>query len=150
MTDDPGVMGNLPRSRPGRRSEKRAAEVKPPKRASAKKTGAKQASARASSKPRTAAKPRAAQGASGRAKARPAAKSRPAAKTGAARAAAGSQRARSAAAGAEKAPPTSVTDERVEERQGQDPITAALRAGMAVGDAGVKVLAKIVQRLPRP
>lgn len=24
MTDDPGVMGNLPRSRPGRRSDKRA------------------------------------------------------------------------------------------------------------------------------
>jgi hypothetical protein len=103
-------MGNLPRSRPGRRSEKRAAEVKPPKRAAAKKTGAKRSAA---AKPRaTAAKPR--------------------------------------ATAREKAPPTSVTDERVEEPQGQDPITAALRAGMAVGDAGVKVLAKIVQRLPRP
>ncbi|HEX8052060.1 MAG TPA: hypothetical protein VF517_03645 [Thermoleophilaceae bacterium] len=40
-------------------------------------------------------------------------------------------------------------EERVEQRAGQDPLTSALRAGMAVGDAGVKVLAKIVQRLPR-
>ena len=130
VTDDPGVMGNLPRSRPGRRSEKRAAEVKPPKRAAAKKTSARagsKASTRASSKPRAAAK------------ARPAQKKAQAPRQ---RAQAPRQRA--------QAPPTAVTEERVEERQGQDPITAALRAGMAVGDAGVKVLAKIVQRLPRP
>jgi hypothetical protein len=37
MADDGGVLGNLPRSRPGQRSDKRtgrtAAEAKPPKRA---------------------------------------------------------------------------------------------------------------------
>jgi hypothetical protein len=117
VTDDPGVMGNLPRSRPGRRSDKRAAEVKPPKRASAKKTTAR-----------------------GGAKSRPAAGSKPRARA----------RPKTTARSREKAPRTAVTEERVEERQGQDPITAALRAGMAVGDAGVKVLAKLVQRLPRP
>ena len=136
VTDDPGVMGNLPRSRPGRRSAKRAAEVKPPKRAGAKKPSATKATARTTSKARPAAakaKPRT-QGTGAARKGRPAAK----------------PRAARPAAREERAPRTAVTDERVEERQGQDPLTAALRAGMAVGDAGVKVLAKIVQRLPRP
>jgi hypothetical protein len=32
MTDDGGVLGNLPRSRPGRRSEKRPDEPAPPSR----------------------------------------------------------------------------------------------------------------------
>jgi hypothetical protein len=32
MTDDGGVLGNLPRSRPGRRSEKRSDEPAPPRR----------------------------------------------------------------------------------------------------------------------
>jgi hypothetical protein len=32
MTDDGGVLGNLPRSRPGRRSDKRPAEPAPPRR----------------------------------------------------------------------------------------------------------------------
>ena len=129
MTDDPGVMGNLPRSRPGRRSEKRAAEVKPPKRAAARKTSAKPSAAAAK---KTSAKPARARSTGSRAKA------------------SGSRAKASAARAPERAPRTAVTEERVEERQGQDPITAALRAGMAVGDAGVKVLAKIVQRLPRP
>jgi hypothetical protein len=57
-------------------------------------------------------------------------------------------RGKGASAG-ERAPRTAVREERVEQRAGQDPLTSALRAGMAVGDAGVKVLAKIVQRLPR-
>jgi hypothetical protein len=43
-----------------------------------------------------------------------------------------------------------VTEERVESQQGTDPITAALRLGMSVGDAGLKVVAKLAQRLPRP
>lgn len=134
MADDPGVMGNLPRSRPGRRSEKRGGAAgsrgsKKPAAAEVKPTSAK--STRASSKPRAAAKPRATA-----AKPRASAKPRTAAKP--------------AGAARQDAPRTAVRDERVEERGGQDPITAALRAGMAVGDAGVKVLSKIVQRLPRP
>jgi hypothetical protein len=36
VTDDPGVMGNLPRSRPGRRSEKRSTASKPPAKGGAK------------------------------------------------------------------------------------------------------------------
>jgi hypothetical protein len=32
MTDDRGVLGNLPHSRPGRRSDKRTHEAKPPRR----------------------------------------------------------------------------------------------------------------------
>jgi hypothetical protein len=128
VTDDPGVMGNLPRSRPGRRSDKRAAEVKPPKRAAA--------------KPRSASKTRSTAKAGSTAKAQPRAAQRAKPKAKPAQAPRAPQR--------ERAPRTSVTDERVEERQGQDPITAALRAGLAVGDAGVKVLAKIVGRLPRP
>jgi hypothetical protein len=137
VTDDPGVMGNLPRSRPGRRSAKRAAEVKPPKRAGAKKTGAKPSTAAAS-------KSGAGRAKAGSAKARPKTTARPRPKTTA------TPRPKTTAGARERAPRTAVTDERVEERQGQDPITAALRAGMALGDAGVKVLSKIVQRLPRP
>ena len=140
MADDPGVMGNLPRSRPGRRSEKRgdgtSARAKPAGSAKAatggsraKASGAKASgSARAKSSGTTRAKT------SGSAKAKPRS----------------SGRSSQAAKPRDTAPRTAVRDERVEERQGQDPITAALRAGMAVGDAGVKVLSKIVQRLPRP
>jgi hypothetical protein len=124
VTDDPGVMGNLPRSRPGRRSEKRAAATKPAKATAAKKRTAAKPSPKTASK--ASAKPARARSTGQRA----------------------TQKARPAQTG--RAPRTAVRDERVEERQGQDPITAALRAGMAVGDAGVKVLAKIVQRLPRP
>ncbi len=41
MSDEPGVLGNLPRERPGRRSEKRAAGGPPPDRSGrASKTGA--------------------------------------------------------------------------------------------------------------
>jgi hypothetical protein len=66
MTDDPGVMGNLPRSRPGRRSAKRASDGKSagkggkatPARATAKKTTAASAKSRAAA-PKSAAPPRA-------------------------------------------------------------------------------------------
>lgn len=155
MTDDPGVMGNLPRSRPGRRSEKRAGA------AGAK--GASTSRAKPAAKPRTAAaKTRTAAAKTRAAAAKPqAAEVKPRA-TGArkGRATSGAKKspAKPRAAGAakarassgERAPRTSVREERVEPRQGQDPITAALRLGMAVGDAGLKVVAKVVERLPRP
>jgi hypothetical protein len=61
MQDDGGdVLGNLPRSRPGRRSEKRSAGAKKP--AAAKRSSAKPkapAKPKAAAKPRPAAKPRA-------------------------------------------------------------------------------------------
>ena len=132
VTDDPGVMGNLPRSRPGRRSEKRASEVKPASsRAQGSGTGAK------SSAPR-------AKGTGTRSKA-----SGTRAKASGTRAKASGTRAKASTTGA-TSPPTAARDERTEAPKGQDPITATLRLGMAVGDAGVKTLAKIVQRLPRP
>jgi hypothetical protein len=109
VSDDPGVMGNLPRSRPGRRSEKRAGGAKGP----AKSTTSKSSGPKATSKRSAAKAPRA----------------RPS---------------------AERAPRTSVREERVEAPQGHDPITAALRVGMTIGDAGLKAVAKLVERLPRP
>ncbi|HEX8647614.1 MAG TPA: hypothetical protein VF715_11985 [Thermoleophilaceae bacterium] len=141
MTDDPGVMGNLPRSRPGRRSEKRASEVKPPSTRAKASAGKAKPAASAGKAKATAAKATAAKATpkASRAKATPAA-AKPKPRTS------GKPRATTRAT----APPTAVRDERVEERQGQDPITAALKLGMAVGDAGVKAVAKIVQRLPRP
>ena len=140
VADDPGVMGNLPRSRPGRRSEKRA---------SGGSTGgaAKRASGGGAAKPKAA-----------RASAKAAAGgSRGKAATGGSRAKAGASATGSARAGrsarersGEQAPPTAVREERIEQPQGQDPVTAALRLGMAVGDAGLKVVAKLARRLPRP
>jgi hypothetical protein len=135
VPDDPGVMGNLPRSRPGRRSEKRAAGGGA-KRASGGGGAAKPKAARASSKP----KARAAG-----AKARPGG-----AKARAAGGRAGAASRGSARPGREQAPPTAVREERVESPQGQDPVTAAIKLGMAVGDAGLKVVARLARRLPRP
>ena len=147
VTDEPGVMGNLPRSRPGRRSEKRAAEVKPAK---PKTTAAAKAKKPAAKKTPAAAKSTAA----GKA---PGARSKPAASKPK-RPPATRARARGPAATTpsvdiptdDQAPRTAVRDERVEAPQGSDPITAALRLGMAVGDAGLKAVAKLAQRLPRP
>ena len=58
-TDQPGVLGNLPRSRPGQRSEKRAGAKRATAAAGAKPTGrarpaAKRAAAKAATKPRKA------------------------------------------------------------------------------------------------
>jgi hypothetical protein len=47
--DDPGVLGNLPRSRPGRRSDKRGGGAAAPKRAPAKKRATGSAASKASS-----------------------------------------------------------------------------------------------------
>jgi hypothetical protein len=146
VTDDPGVMGNLPRSRPGRRSEKRAAEVKPPSAAGGgAKGGAKAARSRAKTagSAKSAGPKKAAAAKKGTARAKP--------RTTGARAGGPAPTTPSAVGrGGQRAPRTSVRDERVETAQGQDPITAAIRLGMSVGDAGLKVVAKLAQRLPRP
>ena len=49
--DEPGVLGNLPRSRPGRRSEKRGAGAAAKKRTPAKKRATSSAASPASSRP---------------------------------------------------------------------------------------------------
>ena len=152
VTDEPGVMGNLPRSRPGRRSEKRASEVKPPKpkatRAKAGAGGPKKASASGARKAGAGKAPAAKAGASkGGARA---AASRSGPKATRARPGGPAATTPSAGLGDDRAPDTAVREERVETTHGSDPITAALRLGMSVGDAGLKVVSKLVQRLPRP
>lgn len=145
-------MGNLPRSRPGRRSEKRASEVKPakPKATRAKAAsagGAKKAASRGAKKPAAGGKrPTGAKARAGAAPRAAAAKAKPT------RARPGGPAATtpSAGLGDERAPKTAVRDERVESPPGSDPITAVLRLGMSVGDAGLRAVAKIAQRLPRP
>jgi hypothetical protein len=156
-------MGNLPRSRPGRRSAKRAAEVKPPSTkssGSAKPGGAAKggaaAKARGSAKGGASAKAgasaRATAGGSARAKAGGSAKGGAAARrrTTGARAGGPAGTTPSVVGRGEQAPGTALREERVEAPAGQDPITAALRLGMSVGDAGLKVVARLAQRLPRP
>jgi len=71
MSDDPGLLGNLPRSRPGTRSDKRASGVAAkPGSAKAKPSAAKAKPSAAKAKPRPKAKARSA------AKPRPQAKAR--------------------------------------------------------------------------
>jgi hypothetical protein len=55
MTDDGGVLGNLPRSRPGQRSDKRASR--------AERSGSKAAAPAAGARPRSSARPKPAAGA---------------------------------------------------------------------------------------
>lgn len=138
-------MGNLPRSRPGRRSEKRASEVKPAKpkatRAKAASGGAKKAATTGARKSPTR---------KARAGGKRAAPATAKAKPTRARAGGPAATTPSAGLGDERAPKAAVRDERVESPPGSDPITAALRLGMSLGDAGLKAVAKIAQRLPRP
>jgi hypothetical protein len=152
MSDDSGVMGNLPRSRPGRRSAKRGAPgaeggaVSARAAAGARKAGGAGAGAKSKSKakagagakrskPRAAAAPRA-----GAAKAR--AKSTPHAASSKARA--------GAAPRASSSPPPRVERERSGGSAGRDPVTQVVHAAGAVAGAGLKVAAGIVRRLPRP
>ena len=147
--DDPGVMGNLPRSRPGRRSSKRggatggtdakqatevtasSASAKP------KATGAKSAAGRTTAKKTTAAKPAAAK------------RTRTAGATGA------SARGRaSATAGQRKASPPQgdgSPPRREEATHGStDPVTGAVLLAGKVVEGGLKVAGGIIKRLPRP
>jgi hypothetical protein len=155
-------MGNLPRSRPGRRSDKRAAEVKPAKSKTSRASGTAAKTSKATAKKATARKT-ARPAAGGKTKREaapkpPAARAKPRAATAGAKSRTTGGRAKGPAATTpsvgiptdERAPRTAVRDERVEAPQGSDPITAALRLGMAVGDAGLKAVAKLAQRLPRP
>src|SRR5262245_27991726 len=142
MDDDGGVLGNLPRSRPGRRSEKRA--------------GAKQGGAAA--KPATTSKRAAAPGAAGAE--RPAASAERAARSAerrdapAARQAPGSEaRAPRRAAAAREERAAAGRDEAAG-RAGSDPVGDAIRTATKVAGTGVRVAAgvahEVLRRLPRP
>jgi phage protein D len=141
MTDDPGVMGNLPRSRPGRRSSKRggASEAAAPKPAS-------EVTAQSSAKPKPSTAARG-KSAAGRAKkpagARTTAK-RPASSASRARTRADSQ-GRAAAQGA----PDDVRQEQATHGS-TDPVTGAVLLAGKVVETGLKVAGGIVKRLPRP
>jgi hypothetical protein len=148
MTDDPGVMGNLPRSRPGRRSSKRGGatggtDPKPATEVTAssasakpKATGGKSAAGRPTAKKTTAAKPAAAK------------RTRTTGSTGA------SARGRASASASRKpAPPQGDQGpaRREEATHGStDPVTGAVLLAGKVVESGLKVASGIIKRLPRP
>ena len=124
MTDEGGVLGNLPSSRPGKRSAKRDRPAKTAARAAAK----AEASGKAAAKP-----PRTSRAA------------RTSPKPG--RAAAGK-------AGPKPRRPVEPPVERVQHEPGDDPVGAVVRGAAGLAVAGVKVAGAVTQellrRLPRP
>jgi histone H1/5 len=146
MSDEPGVLGNLPRSRPGHRSDKRGVGVRAAAAATAadaaKVADRKPAAARAKParrKPATTARPKAKATAQPKARPKPAAK--PRARAGdkpatAPRAAAEPRRERPQLA-AETAAPTP-----------SDPLTGAVRLAGKVAEAGLKTAGSLLRRLP--
>jgi hypothetical protein len=154
MEDDGGVLGNLPRSRPGRRSEKRAgakqggAAGKPAgsaKRAAAGKPAA--TAKRAAAKPAASAeRPAASAERAARSAERrdaPAARQTPGSEPRAARRAAAAREDRAAAGRDETAG-----------RAGSDPVGDVIRTTTKVAGTGVRVAAglahEVLRRLPRP
>ena len=145
MADDDGVLGNLPRSRPGKRSEKRDSGGRPSDAAGKAAAGA-EAGGKAAAKAPRAAKPRA--------RAKPTASAKPG--RAAAGAGAPSQR---VATGARKA---SSGGARPTRRQPADPapqpsgdaVTSVVRTAATVAATGVRVAGAVTQeilrRLPRP
>jgi hypothetical protein len=146
MADDEGVLGKLPNSRPGTRSEKRASADRPGKTAS--KAAAK---AEAGGKPAAKAAP----GSKPRARAKPAATAKP----GRAAAGAGAPPQRTAAGARAKAGARAAA----ERRQPADPprpqpsgdaVTSVVRGAATVAATGVRVAGAVTQeilrRLPRP
>ena len=148
MADDGGVLGNLPNSRPGKRSAKReAAAGRPAKTA-----------ARAAAKAET----------EGKAAAKPVRKSRTSAKPGAA--AAGKASPSTAARRKRTDAPKSATHgdgfdfdpamrgegriDPVPPSAGEDPVGAVVRTGAGIAIAGVRVAGavtrEVFRRLPRP
>ena len=154
MADDDGVLGNLPHSRPGKRSEKRDSGGRPAGAAS--KAAAKaEAGGRPAAKAPRASKPRA--------EAKPAANAKPgrtAAGAGAPpqRAATGARaksgaRARAAGGGARPDPARRQPADSPRQPSG-DAVTSVLRAAATATATGVRVAGAVTQeilrRLPRP
>jgi hypothetical protein len=151
VTDDPGVMGNLPRSRPGRRSSKRAgtgdatpqsqttevtasAAAAAPKPASGKSAAGRPTAKRATPKKTTAKRTTTAKGA---------APSRARTRTRSDEPTTQSPKAASRVA---EAPPRSEPAT----RGGTDPVTGAVLLAGKVVEGGLKVAGGILKRLPRP
>jgi hypothetical protein len=134
MSDDKGVLGNLPRSRPGRRSDKRAGDAPDTVAPAAGRladaaekaaTRSEQTDAAVPKPPRpAAAKPRAA------------------------------KRARPKAAAPPKSKPVPDPSAPAPEATGGDPVTEAARAAAKAVGAGVKIgtglAQEVLRRLPRP
>lgn len=143
MTDDPGVMGNLPRSRPGRRSSKRGGAT-----GGSGSTPDTEVTA-SSAKP----KPPGGTSAAGRTKAKKPAATRTAGKK---TTAAGSRPASVAGARArvgqrEAAPAEQPAARREQATHGStDPVTGAVLLAGKVVEGGLKVAGGILKRLPRP
>jgi hypothetical protein len=131
MNDDGGVLGRLPRSRPGTRSEKRAEAGESPDQQAARSRpaastaraakSAEQRKAKASRPAKAAAKGRAGQGAGAR-----------------------------SGAGRAPRPSHSVPPE----PRPRDPIAGAVRTGVKVAEGGIKlaggITRELLRRLPRP
>lgn len=118
------MLGNLPRSRPGRRSDKRAAGGAARKPADAKGVPPKRSSAAASRAKRSAGGAR---------------------KPAAARPSTGTPSRSSAASRSRSSQPA---EQRPRSSGGGDPITQTIRIAGKVAEAGVKTVAGIVKRLP--
>jgi hypothetical protein len=127
--DDPGVMGNLPRSRPGRRSAKRAgaAETTAAKTSETKPAASRPAKRTTSSGTAKAAKPR-----SSSTRTRPRTTQRP----------------------KPAEPSTPRQQPQAEVQGGTDPVTGAVMLAGKVVEGGLKVASGvaggIIKRLPRP
>jgi hypothetical protein len=137
MADDDGVLGNLPRSRPGKRSEKRDSGGRPS-------NAARKAAARAEAGGTPAAKaPRASKP---RTRAKPAASAKPG--RGAAGAGARSQRAATGARSAQRQP-----GDPPRPQPSGDVVTTVVRTAATVAATGVRVAGaftqEILRRLPR-
>jgi hypothetical protein len=141
MTDDPGVMGNLPRSRPGRRSSKRGGatgeSTKPKAAAASKAAGGKSAAGRSTAKKPAAAKPAAAK------------RTRTAGSTTA------SARGRTSASAGQRKPSPPQGDQGAPRQEqvtqgSTDPVTGAVLLAGKVVEGGLKVAGGIIKRLPRP
>jgi hypothetical protein len=137
MTDDGGVLGNLPRSRPGQRSEKRTGAKRAASPAKAGSGGAKagrssSSAAKAASRAERSAAPAAekAPGSEPRSRARP-------------KPAAGPRQAAGAAAGEDQAT-----------ARGGDPVGDAIRTVTGIATTGARVAGgvarEVLRRLPRP
>lgn len=143
MTDDGGVLGNLPNSRPGKRSEKRERPAKSAARAAAKAEKSGTPAAKAASKSRASAKPgRKAAGAAGPKAARP---KRTAALKGPGSGDGVDVGHDMGAKGRHDPVPPSPAD---------DPVGAVVRTAAGITVAGVKVAGavgrELLRRLPRP
>jgi hypothetical protein len=155
MTDDPGVMGNLPRSRPGRRSSKRGGATGD----SAAKPATEVTASSAPAKPKTANASKTTKATGGKSAAgrstvkKPAAKPAAGKRTRTAGSTTTSARGRASAAQRKPSPPQGDQGPPRQEQAthgSTDPVTGAVLLAGKVVEGGLKVAGGIIKRLPRP